>query len=824
MRVLLALCLILLAPLAFAAGATDTSIFNIPLNDQSVLFLSEIFGKVGNVIGGATSTPLRIVILLFNNIALVVGGFIILYTIIVSTINTSNDGELLGKKWNSVWIPMRAAIGFGLLLPAGTNGYALVQVAVMWIVVQGVGAANYVWGQYLKNVAIGNASPQQPYVSQSTMQNVAKVFQNASCAYAIAANSNIQNQMPVGMSSLNTTDKISPVMNVPTALDGGKIQFGTTDENGNISYNCGSVTLQKTNTVAISKLQGDPTIGAFQAAAFYQAQENGAFKNVLGSVQGNSLTQYFKSSAAWTKNQSLLSISRALYNLADYYVNTSNYCNNNSDRNCVNTVQRQIMTQAENYVAASTTYENREAKQAKLNSLAKQANAIANSGQTPRNNPLIATSGAVKESYLYQAQQFGWIYAGSYYLILSSLTSEINQDSDTNMIPAPQVTSPVIPLDTLTNNPTATTIANNIVQVSTVCGTSTSDNLPPPTSKAVPCIPNELNTGGPSSVTNVDLGQSDLGPVATLFSNALTDCYTMFLNYLGNKASTGNPLVTLSSVGSNMIYTAVSAYVVGGALLVGSSALAGGIPLVSRSVTAQSVVQAIQLAVSIFIIPVLAVVAAFAGFGAIAGYYLPLIPYFLFTVGALAWLFLVIEAMVAAPILALGIIHPEGGHDIWGKSEQGITMLLGIFLRPALMIIGFVAASVLIYIAFNMVNGGFYTAISSLSLGVVGVTAMLLIYIGVITFMCHQCFKLIYKLPDQILRWIGGTPETAGGEGDQEVGSGMQKTSGMGDQMGKASAESMRGFKKSSKDRSTAAFQGQESEAAEQSKSTETNT
>jgi len=51
----------------------------------------------------------------------------------------------MGKKWSSIWIPLKAVTGMLLMVPTPGSGYSLVQVVVMWVVLQGVGAANFIW-------------------------------------------------------------------------------------------------------------------------------------------------------------------------------------------------------------------------------------------------------------------------------------------------------------------------------------------------------------------------------------------------------------------------------------------------------------------------------------------------------------------------------------------------------------------------------------------------------------------------------------------------------------------------------------------------------
>lgn len=181
--------------------------------------------------------------------------------------------------------------------------------------------------------------------------------------------------------------------------------------------------------------------------------------------------------------------------------------------------------------------------------------------------------------------------------------------------------------------------------------------------------------------------------------------------------------------------------------------------------------------------------------GVMLAFYMPLYPYMLFLFGTIGWLISVVEAMVAAPLVGFGMTHPEG-HDFLGQAQQALMLLLGVFLRPTLMVVGFLLAMLLAYVSFellNMVLGQIFNAAfgsevgshynpaaglpfdgiwqvltgSKLSQVPVGssyagcfVTALLLpvllvIYGSIVIEVVNQCFSLIYQLPDTALRWIG---------------------------------------------------------------------
>jgi conjugal transfer/type IV secretion protein DotA/TraY len=131
---------LLLPSLAFADGA----LFNPPASDVSVSkLLAPVFG--GLVGGGAD--PLAGALGVWNAGLLFVGGVLLAYGIIAGTMQTAHDGEVLGKRWSSMWMPIRTSIGVGAIVPTGA-GYCVIQTLVMWLALQGVGLADTMWSKF----------------------------------------------------------------------------------------------------------------------------------------------------------------------------------------------------------------------------------------------------------------------------------------------------------------------------------------------------------------------------------------------------------------------------------------------------------------------------------------------------------------------------------------------------------------------------------------------------------------------------------------------------------------------------------------------------
>lgn len=162
------------------------------------------------------------------------------------------------------------------------------------------------------------------------------------------------------------------------------------------------------------------------------------------------------------------------------------------------------------------------------------------------------------------------------------------------------------------------------------------------------------------------------------------------------------------------------------------------------------------------------------------GIYLPLIPSFYYLFAVMGWFIAVIEAMIAAPIIALGITYPKG-HDLLGNSEQGIILLMQLFIRPVSIVFGLMAGILLSSILFQLFNymmigflAGYASSFSDFGTdktsSLIGVALIVLSYAYIAIVIVSNSFTLIYRLPERVLRWIGAPIDPVGvGEMVNEV-------------------------------------------------------
>lgn len=153
--------------------------------------------------------------------------------------------------------------------------------------------------------------------------------------------------------------------------------------------------------------------------------------------------------------------------------------------------------------------------------------------------------------------------------------------------------------------------------------------------------------------------------------------------------------------------------------------------------------------------------------GGMFGVFLPAVPYMVILFAVIGWIFLIIEAMFATPLIALGLTHPNS-HQFLGASDQTLMMLFMLALRPVTIMIASFFAMFLCQNAVYFLNEGIirfmevYFDITSATVNVSDFGALLfgvmLVYTYTLFVVMVQSFSIIGLLPDKIGSWIGMGP------------------------------------------------------------------
>ncbi|MGL4208430.1 MAG: DotA/TraY family protein, partial [Candidatus Adiutrix sp.] len=146
-------------------------------------------------------------------------------------------------------------------------------------------------------------------------------------------------------------------------------------------------------------------------------------------------------------------------------------------------------------------------------------------------------------------------------------------------------------------------------------------------------------------------------------------------------------------------------------------------------------------------------------YGFFLAYFLPAIPLVLWISAVIGWVILVLESLVAAPLWVAAHALPEGEGFTGNAGRLGYMLFLGVFLRPPLMVFGFLIAISLINV-FGFIIGLIFSSFVFEFLGdtVFGISAFLAyIFIlgSVIITATYKIFGLISYLPERVTNWIG---------------------------------------------------------------------
>lgn len=163
--------------------------------------------------------------------------------------------------------------------------------------------------------------------------------------------------------------------------------------------------------------------------------------------------------------------------------------------------------------------------------------------------------------------------------------------------------------------------------------------------------------------------------------------------------------------------------------------------------------------------------------GFILAYVMPFMPamYFIFAVSG--WIKAIFEAIVAVPLWALAHLRVDGEGLPGRDASAGYMLLLGIFLRPILIVFGLLA-SILIFTATILVFHDVYDLVivnmaghpplehdpdlkdMEFYRGPVDQFFYTALYTIVVYMTGTSCFKMIDEVPNQIMRWIGFQVQT----------------------------------------------------------------
>lgn len=738
--VMIALFMGLFFPMvAFAQNVAPTSApFQLAPNDYFVDvilkgFLGPIIDRDGvnaqTTISGAGN--LGEIFKTFNLGVAFFGTLMVTFITIVGVMQSGQDGEFLGKKWSSMWVPFRFAAGSALMLPLSNSGFSFVQAFVIWIAMQGIGFADTLWSTIVTQIMDRNVS--QVWGTIDGVEVANNVMQSAVCTASVVKNGGSLGLSPefyqYGPASPTTDADRDQKSMVYMWSWGEKPYFLPFRDVSILNSKSGNQKVCGSMLLTFTEHESDP----YSEARAVIAGEHG--KEI------RALSEEFKS-------------------VAESYVESFNdvspaaQANHEAARNAVVSA---INSGAERY---------------------RKAVAAAANVALSANKDRVMAAGVVggADAKVARMKEFGFVSAGMYYIDMTRVHGAVRESINAK----PQYTAPSgFPREVGNYDVIAKDFAVLAARAKSIEGADT-----------LPAVVGDINVEKPSqfapnlNMADMETEDTDVfvewsnkisaGMIRLMFgvgaSNTGTgggswELYRHVTNGHGASNNTSTVL-QLKNKGDMILDAAGLTYlgaVISGGTLGGTADAANSNPVTGP----MAVLLSIGSRVYEYAFPMmLGAIFAMVAFGFSLSIYVPMVPYIMWMGGVIGYLVLIAEALVAASLWAVMLMHPSGEGMTSQQSSRGVMLLLSLFTRPALMLMGMVVGMFMLEPLVMMINDTFYYAMKSVQ----GATVSMLfstfgfcaIYVSLILTVVNKCFSMIHILPDKVLRWIGGGEEPLG--------------------------------------------------------------
>lgn len=651
-------------------------------------------------------------------IALAAVVIVMVITAITGVLQSAHEGEsALGRRYSTLWLPLRWVLAVGLLLPIG-GGYSAAQLITLGLGAMGSNFADQAAGLGTSIGLMGEATAIGAQHAPTQRETVNQVFASEVCAARVnkVASEGGGGQRVAASSKLGLA---SPAPGLLTTFGG----VGGTGLLGVV----GTVTEVPRDPVYVAQMNWN---GCFSESGDCHPPDPGG-QTQAGDVVGLCGRMDFERSVEFGQAS------------ADMVALTQEQQFQN-----LHTMQWRANDLADKVVRGTINEAGVRKELAKIEGLYARAeqvriNQLAEAGQS-------LTSIASQHAADDVGKPGGWITLGAYYMALAGINSAISDIA--GVVPkysAPRLNqmSPALQQDVLP-------------YLSHADRVSALGNMMP-TAQETDNYPSSSLAGG-------DAGQGagwfDAGKewvvgagrqVRDAFSASdgmwdkvkgwINTPFNGWFRTLRDAALTPgvDPIVSLQSIGHSGIVMIEIVFV----LVMGAAAF---------SLTFAPVLFAAAMAV---IGPIFLMCVVFA-------YILPAIPMVLFLFGVMGWCIMLIEAVVSVPLHAAAHALPDGEGWSGSHARAGYMLLMNLLARPILMVVGLFAGILVMRFISMLLGGVFFTfidiALGPYVKGLVTMVVLSILYCALVVTIARRSFALIHIIPDRAMRWIGGHIESQG--------------------------------------------------------------
>ena len=695
-----------------------------PSGDISVHMLSSLLGTGWwKFVSGAASPsgPGAILGDIFKTVdiaLLLYVSAIMMYTAFVGGLATAHEGVPLGKRYHSVWAPLRGPATWFMLFPLPwAKGLAMIQVIMLVATYWGIGVADDVWSAFVQEIPHygglmipyqGNLQKEQGFVEKALIETVAQQYlvQNAHqnlTPHWVWVGDSYSGQWVYGVGA-------------------GKIQYGL----GTVSFKCSS-DMSTTDAPSASWL-GNLWSDTVQTA-----------KDAYSAVTGSAVTTAQDTSACIDEKANVGMMMQDMTPYADTIVamGTSGKAPSVSELSTLVTMYQNLQMEA--YTAASQYGGAQYQQQLK--------------------------------TFASTASNLGWASSAYYWWTLSNINSKAQaqiQSLHANV---------TLPTSAAMSRSVGQFYTPYIHAVKGLISLYLADqNKNGQQKQAV-----NVATIGSGETGSGSWAGTRLMELPALFtsgsplSNIAT--YGAKMQHWGEAALSVGIGTKIAVYGATAIGAGVGTTT--DAIDGPGGTVGGGIlgHQIGRAIVGGLKAAVLPLGKLAFVVGALMVAE-----GATLHYIFPALPGVIMMIAVVGWLFLVIELIVGAVLWAAAHVFAEGEGFSPPQAQYGYSAAVGIIFRPLLLTLGFIFAFFIMDIGGWFVGQAlqvFLGGMGGTQVGMVGFATMLAVIIGTEFLFIKTVLKLITHLADRVPQWMGGhsgqglgTDEVAGGAALAVAGAG----------------------------------------------------
>ncbi len=716
----------------------------------------------------------------FTNVpALILGVIILFYSVIGGAINTASSGEVLGKSWSSIWLPIRTASGFGLIMPAdgiGKGVMSISQLFIIWLILIGSNAGSVLYKNLIDDITGYDPTLSPPLESVGFTPSVdilkmlvcadVKVNQmginarapqrtlatveigDPSAFFGAYSTHNIfANATKNGGYSMSPTD-MDPLSGYMSNKEFRNIKFGPDGSCGSIS---GYVETRYT----------DSGINAETAESYKTKAVRGGM-DVARDLMGKQIVEMAKIAATMS---STIDVSKTYFAIQL------------EKENPIETEKSDLITIMDMLSDTFTTV---------ANSYATNTAGLIHQG--------VISSDSFQSKFNDEVKAGGWFGGGLWYYELgefSSLSPTIVKSTHAGIsFKDPSVCSNVNSDDCqeyreLMHQSLSLVdyMASKGINNLKASGTSVA-SLSPLDEAIDKCGPDESCNIGMDSVERLSTRLAKW--MLNLLASSSSDN-----NPVGSTNANVSPFQTVSSIGHSLNTYAGVFWVLNGAAYAAiestssfNSSIVGEAAGFFTFGAGKIIAGTFMGTLKWLALTIISIIMMLSTTGFVLAYLIPFLPVITWITMIAGYLITVVEAPVAIPLAVIQAVAPEGEGIMVTRLERAMQLLSMSVLKPSLMVIGLVASIHLANIVFQIMNDFFFRAAEHVLYGsIFDFAAVILLYTMVSFSICKLMITVMHKLPEQILDWFASGVGRSFGENEagqvgEQAASGLKQTTG----------------------------------------------